>query len=397
MINGFQKRLRLELPNIESWSKLLAEEGEIEAQRVQYETGYRSINETEISIHHDDVIALTIALMENSKFRQILIDRYPVILIDEYQDTDKAWIDSIKCHFLGREDAPQFGFFGDHWQKIYGEGCGQIEHPNLIHIGKEANFRSVRTVVDCLNRIRPELPQFVVDPNIEGEVRVFHTNPWRGERQRGGHWGGDLPNDVAENALQTVLDQLKGEGWELSPETTKVLMLTHRALASRQGYPSIPDVFQFNESFTNKEHPYIAFFDDVLEPACDAYLSRKYGEMFRAFGSKIPAIRTYGDKRKWSEAMDRLIELRNNATVGDVVAHLLAVLRAWIPDAVARREREMREFRDSEGELSRVEKELKDLHDVPYQEIVALCRYLTGILRLRQIMVSRVQNLKMFL
>ena len=32
-------------------------------------------------------------------------------------------------------------------------------------------------------------------------------------------------------------------------------MLTHSVLAGRQGYPSIPTIFAFNESFTKKEHP----------------------------------------------------------------------------------------------------------------------------------------------
>ena len=55
---------------------------------------------------------LTIALMDNAKFRKILTAKYPIILIDEYQDTDAGWVDSIKNHFLGQKDSPQFGFFG---------------------------------------------------------------------------------------------------------------------------------------------------------------------------------------------------------------------------------------------------------------------------------------------
>ena len=379
LIVGFQRQLRERLPELKHWPERLAEAGDLGDRPVAYELGHRGINDARISIHHDDVLLLTIALMEHSKFRHILADKYPIILIDEYQDTDAGWIESIKQHLLGQEAAPQFGFFGDHWQKIYGNGCGQIDHPGLAVIGKEANFRSVPTVVDCLNRMRPELPQSVVDPDAEGEVRIFHTNVWPGQRRGGGHWGGDLPAEAAENALQTVLDRLDGEGWDLSPETTKILMLTHRVLAGRQGYPSIPEVFRFNESFTNKEHPHIAYFADVLEPACNAYLSQKYGEMFRALGTGVPAIRAHDDKRKWSETMDRLIELRDGATVGDVLHHLLAVRRPRVPDAVERRERELREFvPEPEEDMPRPLKELDRLRAVPYQEIVALCRYLSG-------------------
>jgi len=156
-------------------------------------------------------------------------------------------------------------------------------------------------------------------------------------------------------------------------------MLTHRALASKQGYPSIPSVFRFNESFTKKEHPHIAYFADALEPACEAYLSRKYGEMFRALGSKVPAIHAQTDKTSWSQAMGRLIALRVDATVGAVVDHLLSERRPRVPDAVERRERELREFDPNTGEdMPRALKELEALRAVPYQEVVALCRYLSG-------------------
>ena len=379
LIGVFQKQLRERLPQLSHWHERIADVGNLGERRVEYELGYRNIDDHRISIHHDDVLILTIALMDNAKFRRILTNKYPIILIDEYQDTNADWINSIKNHFLGKENSPQFGFFGDHWQKIYGDGCGQIEHPSLSVVGKQANFRSVPTVVERLNQMRPELPQFVIDPKDQGSVRIFHTNTWEGNRQTGGHWKGDLPHDAADRALQTVLDRLSKEGWDMSPETTKILMLTHRVLAGRQGYPSIPAVFRFNESFTNKEHPHIAYFADALEPACQAYLSHKYGEMFRVLGSRVPAIRRHSDKENWSKTMDKLIELRDSGTVGDVVDHLLTVRRPRVPDAVERRERELRDFDPEAGEdMPRVLKELGDLRTVQYQEIVSLCRYLSG-------------------
>ena len=379
LIKGFQREMLRVLPTLKSWTDLLVDFGDVDNCQIQYELGRRRITETDIAIHHDDVISLTIALMEKTKFRRILVERYPIILIDEYQDTDADWIESIKKHFLGHEDSPLFGFFGDHWQKIYGNGCGKIEHPCLKIIGKEANFRSVATVVECLNRMRPALPQSVVDPDADGEVRVFHTNEWQGPRRGGGHWNGDLHADDAERALESILDCLAKQGWDLSPESTKILMLTHRVLAARQGYPSIPEIFRFNESFTNRENQYVAFFADVLEPACNAYVSGKYGEMFRAFGGTTPTILSHSDKREWSTAMDKLLVLRDNSTVGEVLNHILTVRRAWVPEFVARNEAEIRTlvYIDSEEDSNEIE-ELKNLRKVSYQEIVALCCYLSG-------------------
>ena len=249
----------------------------------------------------------------------------------------------------------------------------------LTVIGKKANFRSVATIVDCLNRMRPELPQFVVDPDEAGSVQIFHTNNWAGGRRTGNHWGGDLPSEVSHAALASVMDRLTEQGWDLSSAKTKILMLTHRVLASEQGYSSLPGIFGFNVAFTKKEHGHIAFFVDNLEPACDAFIRKKYGEMFAALGGKIPAIRSQTDKAKWSAAMDKLINLRTNGTVGDVIAHLRQAHRPRLPDSVEKLERDLERFDSAAGEEEPSKlSELKALHAVPYKEIIALTNYHTG-------------------
>jgi len=379
LISSFQRQLRDRLPQMRHWPDKIAEVGDLGERVIEYTLGHRSIREDRVSIHHDDVIPLTISLMDSPKFRQIVAGKYPIILIDEYQDTNAGWIESIKEHFLGQDGSPQFGFFGDHWQKIYGDGCGKIEHSSLKVIGKHANFRSVSTIVDCLNRMRPELPQFVADPDEPGCVRIFHTNNWIGQRQTRNHWQGDLPDDSADHAFRAVMQLVTHDGWDISADSTKILMLTHRVLASKQGYSSIPGVFRFNESFTKKEHPHIAFFADALEPACEAYLSRKYGEMFLALGGHFPAIRGQSDKNKWTAAMERLVELRSNGTVGDVIDHLRKTRRPRLPDSVERREKELEQFgQNTCEEMPRVLNELAKLRMVPYQEIIALSHYLSG-------------------
>ncbi len=379
LISGFQKRLRDRLPDMDHWPERIEEAEGLGERVVEYTLGYRGIKDDRVSIHHDDVLLLTIGLMENVKFRRIIADKYPVILIDEYQDANIDWINSIKAHFLGQSGSPQFGFFGDHWQKIYGDGCGKINHPAVTVIGKEANFRSVSAIVDCLNRMRPELPQFVVNPDEPGSVRVFHTNNWLGDRQTGQHWGGDLPGEVSHAALLLAMDCLTREGWDLSSEKTKILMLTHRVLASEQGYSSLPGIFRFNEAFTKKEHGHIAFFVDNIEPASDAFVRRQYGEMFVVLGGKVPGIRNQNDKTKWSAAMGRLIDLRTNGTVGDVIAHLRKTHRPRLPDSVEQLERELEHFdRTSGDEMPSALSEIEALHAVPYREIIALTRYHDG-------------------
>ncbi|HDR1851889.1 TPA: ATP-dependent helicase, partial [Pasteurella multocida] len=271
LINPFQKALREQIPQLQNWKDKLEKESEdIQNKQIVYKLGYRSIKNGELSLHHDDIIDLTIKLLEEPKFRQILIEKFPIILIDEYQDTDKKWINAVKTHFLDRPASPLFGFFGDHWQKIYGDGCGLIKHSKIEEINKNANFRSSKVIVEALNEMRKELPQCISDESSDGHIHIFHTNNWEVTRQTSQHWKGDLEKEDAHKAIDKVKEYLKDQGWDFSLNKTKILMLTHKLLANAQGYSGIANAFKHNESFIKKENKYIAFFIDQLEPIVEA-------------------------------------------------------------------------------------------------------------------------------
>ena len=379
VVSRFQSQLRTFLPEIDSWADRLEEVGGTGTRKVEYSLGYRGITDDTISIHHDDVLALKAKLLEYEKFRLLLKRQYPIILIDEYQDTDSGWVEAVKENFLGQEDEPLFGFFGDHWQKIYGNGCGALNHPSVREISMGANFRSVPAIVGCLNRMRPDLPQFADNPKCLGEVRVFHTNDWKGTRMTGQHNGGDLPPQTANAALSKAMENLTGSGWDLSTEKTKILMLTHRALAVQQGYARLPSVFRNNNAFTNKEHPHISFFIDQLEPFCRAFVKKRYGEMFEVLGSNKKYIFTVASKNEWAESIKRILEFRNKGTVGEVVDHLRETKLPQLPDPVERLEKELENFNpEDQEEIPRALEELREFRSVNYKEIISLASYLEG-------------------
>ena len=383
ILQDFQPTLRGMVPNLPGWAERLEEVGDIGTRRVHYELGYPGVNDEEVTLRHDDVLTLMVQAMALPKFRQVLTARYPILLIDEYQDTDAAFVEALKRYFLDQGEGPLIGLFGDHWQKIYGEGCGLVEHPALEVIDKRANFRSVDAVVQVLNRMRPALPQFVKDPDAPGEARVFHTNDWPGARrtgQGGGHWTGDTIPEAARAYFQHVKARLANEGWDFSIDKTKILMLSHSVLAREQGYGSIPPIYgQFNEPWLKKEDPHIKFLTDQLEPACAAFEARRYGKMFECFGSGMPHIRRHEDKVSWSDAMNALLELRLNGSVGDVVDFIAEQEHMRLPAAVERREQKLAEvgLEPVEGESRRVS-QLRKLRAVPYPEIIALDRFIDG-------------------
>jgi DNA helicase-2/ATP-dependent DNA helicase PcrA len=378
LISGFQKRLQELIRTLPGWADRIAELEEADIKSIGYALGRRTIEDRQANLHHDDVFPMFIELMKSAKFRNALASRFPIILVDEYQDTDANVVQCLTEHFLGKPLAPQIGFFGDHWQKIYGEGCGSISHDALKRIDKKANFRSAKAVVDTLNLMRPDLAQAVKDPTAPGEVHVFHTNGWGGTRLTKNHWQGDLPEAEAARALSHVRRTLADErGWDLVNDT-KILMLTHRALANEMGYGSMRDVFKYNDSYTRKGSDVIAYFHEHLEPAVRAYLMKRSGAMFAAIDARRPVMNRPADKAKWASVMNRLVELRDTGTVGDVLSHLTASRLPILSDAVSRQEAKLAELLAAGEPVTGRLEELHKLHAVPYAEVIALCHYLDG-------------------
>jgi DNA helicase II / ATP-dependent DNA helicase PcrA len=377
LISPFQKRLRELVRKLPSWSDRVDELDAANITAVGYTLGRRSIENGTANLHHDDIFPIFVELMQSAKFRSVVASRFPIILVDEYQDTNTGLVECLKDQFIGKPYAPQLGFFGDHWQKIYGDGCGSIMHDALKRIEKKANFRSAKPIVDCLNLIRPALAQAVKDPAEPGEVHVFHTNGWGGKRLTANHWQGDLPAAEAARALSNVRDKLEQVGWDFAGDT-KVLMLTHRALATEMGYASMRNVFSFNDSYTRKANEVIAYFHEHLEPAVLAYLAKQFGKMFQAIDAKRPVMNGPSDKAKWAFAMRRLCELRDTGTVGDVIGYLSSTGLPMLSDTVVRQERVLADALAGGEPLTGRIKELHALHSVPYKEIIALCKYLDG-------------------
>jgi DNA helicase-2/ATP-dependent DNA helicase PcrA len=378
LIQPFQPFLRGIVNHSEAWRDILAENQlpDIGLRRIDYELGRRSINDAQATLHHDDIIQATVALLAEPKFRMVVASRFPIIFVDEYQDTDKALARALIEHVLPSPRGPLLGFFGDHWQQIYDDGCGGIVSDLLERIDKGANFRSVPVIVNALNVMRRELPQAVDDPAATGSVAIYHTNGWAGERQTRQPWTGDLPSDAATTTVNRLMERLGGEGWDFAPDVTKVLMLTHRVLAARQGYGSFVDLFSYNDSYIKREDPHMAFLLDVVEPLCLAYEERRMAQVFEIAGARTHAIQSLADKSAWARDLDALLALRNTGSIGEVLDLVRRTRRPQLSEAVESREAALNQQAESgdERHADRVAR-LQGLRQVPYQQVRALWRF----------------------
>ena len=225
--------------------------------------------------------------------------------------------------------------------------------------------------------MRPSLPQQVTQPDATGFVKIFHTNSFNVTRLTGGHWGGDLPADVAHSALERVRAQLTSFAWDFNSDTTKILMLTHNVLATEQGYRNLTDVFNNSEAYIKREDSLMEFFVDYLEPICDAFVAKKYGEMFSLLGGRDQLIRSHAEKVKWSRDMDILVRTRLNGSVGDVLDFLKISHKPRLTESIERRQQLLsRQVTDLSEEENEQLTKLLALRGVQYKEVIALRNFI---------------------
>ncbi|MBD2828191.1 ATP-dependent helicase [Streptomyces globisporus] len=323
VISPHRKAILEEIPSLTGWAKYLEEVTSLTGYSVSYDLGFRRVNEQNVSLHHEDIPALAIRLFSNKKFRNLVCDQFPIILVDEYQDTPAGLAEAFLGERNSKSTQVTYGFFGDHWQQIYDKTCGSIDDLPLEHIDKRANWRSSEAVVRFLNKMRPELPQAPVSNAKSGSVTIYHTNNWSGPR--GTHSKkNQIPDSAIRETLRWVTERTQSKN--LDPEFSqhpKTLMLTHSSIAAELGFEGINRCFGRNEDFVRKNDEIVAFLLDVVEPCCDYFNVKQYGPMFDLLKRSRPRLRNRSDKTAWTDLFHSVNEARTTGSVGDVLDILL--------------------------------------------------------------------------
>lgn len=288
--------------------KLWAKESDFSGvTSIQYDRGYRYVSKGTHYLFHDDVIKLFAAMLDNAKFRRVFSDKYPLILIDEYQDSFQSIINRFIDYFISKGTGPQFGFFGDAWQTIYqsNNACGLIDQDNLVVIPKGSNFRSAPRIVELLNNIRPELPQQSAVDEFEGEVIVVTCEDYTGERRVDRNFKEDLPADELRRRINAITAHIKASVPE--EETIKTLMITHKVLAAQQGYEKLLDILQ--DGLRDKDDPFLLFFMETVEPVYKALQTSDMQLLFDTLKKRYPVTKK-SEKLCWKALEQELAKVR---------------------------------------------------------------------------------------
>ncbi len=255
---------------------------------------------------HDDLIVLSQQIFAAyPKIRKIVGDAYPLIFVDEYQDTQQETI-SILLDYLNEIDNLVLGFFGDKRQQIYDNGIGEIpERYELKLIKKEENYRSSKEVIDLLNKLRTDLQQFQPPNNKRrGETIFFHR----------------VSSD-SFNAKEFIECTLTAR-WRLSStEDVKTLYLTHRFIAKENDYEDLYQVHSKNADVItkNKDNRGMSPFTDLLfdiEEIAELYQGKKIQQLLRRLSLKLNSFDT---KKALTYSLNILIEKRLSCKIKDVI------------------------------------------------------------------------------
>ncbi|MBW2185849.1 MAG: ATP-dependent helicase [Deltaproteobacteria bacterium] len=196
-------------------------------------------------VTHADVIRIGAEfLLEFPLMRQQLISRFPILLIDESQDTHKQLLEALIATQKAHSDQFVLGLFGDAMQQIYLQGLAKIETEigsDWLTLDKVMNHRSNVRVVDLANAIRKQGDKKKQEPRSDktnGFIRLFLA-----------------PNDADRQAIESsiyskmakITEDIK---WDQPNEQVKSLVIEHHMAAHRMGFSRlfnvlrlIPDIY----------------------------------------------------------------------------------------------------------------------------------------------------------
>jgi len=132
------------------------------------------------ALNHAEVIAMASSFISESPLMQtLLINRFPILLIDESQDTNKNLMNALISAQQNNKDKFALGLFGDMMQRIYGGGKEDLDSglpDDWKKPEKLVNHRSPKRIVDLINDIRIDVDGMKQEERkdaIEGIVRLF--------------------------------------------------------------------------------------------------------------------------------------------------------------------------------------------------------------------------------
>lgn len=335
------------------------------------------------SLDHADVIKIGSEFIKNKvTMQQILISKFPILLIDESQDTKKELVDALLNIYEKNKDKIIIGMFGDTMQKIYLDGKENLADSipdSWIKPVKVMNHRSGRRIVQLANSIRLCVDDKEQQPRtdaIEGTVHLFIADS-SGDKQQ-------IELEVAKRMSKLTSDK----EWE-NENAYQSLILEHYMAASRLNFLNLFLPLYKNkkiaQSVLDGSLPEAKIFSKLVFPLIDAnrvgnkFDVAKIIKRYSSLLSKETLQKADTNQRHClqiaNEAKESLCRLFERETMPTCIDVLKEIARTRIFDLS---ERMIRVVSDCESEQDAVVETLKQALSTSVNEMRNYCLYTEG-------------------
>lgn len=224
------------------------------------------------ALNHAEVIKISAQMiMDNIMLQRIIAQRYPILLIDESQDTKKELVDAFFNIQENFSDIFTLGLLGDQKQRIYTDG-----KENMVNIipseweqpVKRMNYRCAKRIVKLANTIGKDLDIYAEqnpkEDAADGLVRLFIVQQ-QNEIDK---------DDIEQTIMDIMCNQTHDAKWSGADADVKTLTIEHMMAARRLGFAQffgpLSKVDKYQMAFLQGKVSELDFFTKEVLPIADS-------------------------------------------------------------------------------------------------------------------------------
>lgn len=294
------------------------------------------------ALKHAEVIKISAQMILDSMMLQrIIAQRYPIILIDESQDTKKELVDAFFKIQENFSEEFTLGLLGDQKQRFYTDGKENMA--NFIPVEweqpvKKMNYRCAKRIIKLANTIGIDLDihaeQTPREDASDGLIRLFVVQQQEGINK----------DEVEQTVMKIMSDHTADEKWFGKDSDVKILTLEHMMAARRLGFDlffgPLSRVTKYQMTFLQGTVSELEFFTKEILPIADSIKEdgRVALEVLKAFSpllSKQNTEKPYDFYLRCREEAVKVATMVNkNQTIREVVKSICNSQLLTVPEVI---------------------------------------------------------------
>lgn len=294
------------------------------------------------ALNHAEVIKISAQMiMDNIMLQRIIAQRYPILLIDESQDTKKELVDAFFKIQENFSDIFTLGLLGDQKQRIYTDG-----KENMVNIipseweqpVKRMNYRCAKRIVKLANTIGKDLDKYAEqnpkEDAADGLVRLFIVQQ-QNEIDK---------DDIEQTIMDIMCNQTHDAKWSGIDADVKILTLEHMMAARRLGFAQffgpLSKVDKYQMAFLQGKVSELDFFTKEVLPIADSINGdgRNALEILKAYSPLLSKQSTEKPYELYLRCRDESQKVANivngNHSIRDVVKVVCSSQLLPVPDVL---------------------------------------------------------------